>query len=84
MLTETKEGLILPVRVTPKARENKIVGWRGDELKIKVMAPPEKGAANRSLVSLLAKHLKLPQRDIILMKGDTSRHKLVCLVGLTI
>lgn len=82
-LTQTKEGLILPLKVTPKARENKIVGWENDVLKVRVTAAPENGAANQSVIVLLAKTLHIPQRDVILLHGSTSRLKQFCIVGLT-
>lgn len=70
---------MLSVKVLPKASRDQIVGWEGEELKIKVMAPPEKGEANRAVICLLAKFLKLPQRSIILINGESSRHKRFCI-----
>jgi len=39
-LRESREGILLSVKVTPRASRNEIGGLQGDELKIKVTAPP--------------------------------------------
>lgn len=84
MLQETKEGVILPVKVTPKAKMNQIAGWENGLLKIKVTAAAEKGEANLAVVQLLSKMLKLPQKNIILLRGATSRTKQFCLTGISL
>ena len=83
MLMDSKEDVIVPVKVTPKARENRIVGWENGQLKIKVTAAPEKGEANQGVIILLANLFHVPQRDVILLHGGASRSKLFCLSGLT-
>jgi uncharacterized protein (TIGR00251 family) len=47
----------LSVKVVPGSSRNQIVGSLGDALKIKVMAPPEKGKANEAVVELLSMKL---------------------------
>lgn len=42
---------------------------------------PEKGKANEALLRLLAKHLRLPTRDLALVSGETDRHKQVLAKG---
>ncbi|AAD18637.1 hypothetical protein CpB0517 [Chlamydia pneumoniae TW-183] len=69
------DSWILEVKVTPKAKENKIVGFDGQALKVRVTEPPEKGKANDAVISLLAKALSLPKRDVTLIAGETSRKK---------
>lgn len=81
MFTQTENGIILAVKVIPQAGKEQIVGEENGELKIKVTAPPEKGEANRAVVRLLAKQLQLPQRDIVLLSGEHSRHKRFCITG---
>ncbi len=80
-MRETEEGIILSVKVIPKARREEIVGWEGERLKIKVTAPPEKGEANRAVVRLLAKSLGIAQNRIVLLKGETNRLKEFLLVS---
>ncbi|SPN73617.1 hypothetical protein,hypothetical protein,conserved hypothetical protein,Uncharacterised ACR, YggU family COG1872 [Chlamydia serpentis] len=66
---------VLQVKVTPKARENKIMGFDGEILKVRVTEAPEKGRANDAVISLLAKTLSLPRRDVTLISGESSRNK---------
>ena len=82
-LRETKEGLILSIKVIPRASKNEIVGWKDGWLKIKVCAPPEKGEANQAVVHLLAKAFKLPQNKIVLLRGANARKKEFLLVEYT-
>ena len=83
MITETHEGVQLVIKVTPKSKVNKIVGWTDAHLSIRITAPPEKGAANQALVILLSKEFQLPQKNIILLRGATSRTKYFLIIGLT-
>ena len=78
VLEERPEGVILKVRATPGASRDGIVGVLGDSLKIAVSAAAEKGKANKRILAVLAKKLGLPARSIILVSGQTSRDKLVC------
>ncbi|MDB5214752.1 MAG: hypothetical protein JWO86_2679 [Myxococcaceae bacterium] len=73
-----KDGAIrFEVHAKPRAKKSKIVGERGDAVEIALAAPPVDGAANEELVRLLAEVLGVPKRDIELVRGDTSRAKLV-------
>ena len=56
-LRETSGGTLLSVKLQPRASQNKIGEPLGDELKIKVTAPPVDAAANQALIELLAEKL---------------------------
>ena len=51
------EGVLLAVKLQPRAAKNEIGAALGDELKIKVTAPPVDAAANQELVEFLAAKL---------------------------
>lgn len=72
----------LAVKVLPKTAKNEIAGWENDELKIRLRAVPEKGEANKVLIAFLAEVLDLPKSNIELLRGETSRHKLLLIRGL--
>ena len=76
----------LPVKVTPKASADRIQGWAEDEagqklLKIAVTAVPEDGKANKAVIALLAKRLKLPKSAIEIVSGATDRRKTLLIDG---
>lgn len=81
-LSESGVGVRLEVKVQPRSSRNQIVGEQNGALKVKLTAPPVDGEANAALIDFLASCLKIPRKDINLVKGDTSRLKLVEIAGL--
>jgi hypothetical protein len=75
--------VFLKVRVTPRARADRIDAWDGEKLSARVAAPPEKGKANEALLRLLAGALGLPVSSLRLVRGRASREKLVAVEGLS-
>lgn len=74
----------LAIKAIPNAPRSEVVGWLGDALKVKVHAPPVEGRANEALCEFLADELTLPRRAVTVLRGDTSRQKLVRIAGLTL
>ncbi|PYR58787.1 MAG: hypothetical protein DMF91_16325, partial [Acidobacteria bacterium] len=58
----TADGVILAVRVIPRARKSEIAGTRDGALLVRLAAPPVEGAANDALIEFLAKRLGAPRR----------------------
>ena len=73
----------ITVKVAPGASQDKIAGWLGEALKIRVRAQPEKGKANSAVIELLAKSLDIPNRNIRVCTGETARTKLIEITGLS-
>ena len=69
------DGVILSVHVHPGARRNEIRGVQNGQLKIGVTQAPEKGKANKAVIELLCKSLRLRKSQIELLSGETSRQK---------
>ena len=69
--------MLIKIKVTPGAREDKVLGMEGDTLKVKLRAPPEDGKANQALIGVLAEHFKVHKRCVIIRSGHTSRLKTV-------
>ncbi len=67
----------IEVHAKPRAKKSRIVGWRGEVLEIALAAPPVDGAANEELVRLLAEVLGVPKRQVVVLRGEASRNKLV-------
>ena len=82
-LRETSGGTLLSVKLQPRASKNEICSPLGDELKIKVTAPPVDAAANQALVEFLAEKLNCSRGKVELLRGQTSRHKTILLHGFT-
>jgi hypothetical protein len=82
-LQDHPDGVYLSVKVLPRASKNEIGEPLGNELKIKVTAPPVDSAANEALVRLLAERLDCPRAAVQLVRGATSRHKQVLVTGMT-
>jgi uncharacterized protein (TIGR00251 family) len=78
----TCQGFILRLTAAPGARRTEVVGLYGDRLKVRLAAPPEKGAANQELIAFLARELKIPKSAIRLLGGAQSRAKVVEVLGL--
>ena len=72
----------LSLKVVPGSSRDEIVGWVGDSLKMKVKAPPEKGAANESVVALLAERLRIDASSIAMVSGHGSPAKVVDVDGM--
>ena len=65
------------VRVQPNASRSEVVGFQGDMLRVRVSAPALEGKANKALVVLLAEWLEVSKSAITLVRGHTSRDKVV-------
>ena len=75
------DGVLLSVKLQPRASTNEIGDALANELRIKVTAPPVDAAANEALLKLLAQQLNCPRNRVDLVRGHTSRHKMVKLYG---
>ena len=82
-VTLRPDGLLLSVKLQPRASVNEIGEALGNELKIRVTAPPVDSAANEALVRLLADKFGCARNQVELVRGHTSRRKLVKLHGIS-
>jgi uncharacterized protein (TIGR00251 family) len=78
------DGALLSVKLQPRASKDEIGEPFGGELRIKVTAPPVDSAANEALIKLLADRLDCPRSRVELIRGATSRHKLLLMHDFTI
>jgi uncharacterized protein len=83
VLTSTPTGVILDVRVIPRAKKTQVGGVRDGTLVVRLAAPPVEGAANAALVEFLADTLRLPRHAIQILSGERGRRKRVAIAGLT-
>ncbi|MBU0677310.1 MAG: YggU family protein [Verrucomicrobia bacterium] len=82
--SEHPEGVIISLRVIPRASKNEVQGVHGDALKIRLQAPPLEGKANKALVKFLSRELDMSSAAIEILSGETGRNKRVLVRGLII
>lgn len=76
MLKNTKDGIVISLRISPNASKNEIIKT-GEEIKVKITAQPIDGKANKALIEFLSKNFKIPKSLIEIIKGETSKDKTV-------
>jgi uncharacterized protein len=84
MITSSPDGILLEIRVIPRARKSAIAGIRNNAILVRLNAPPVDGAANAELVRLLADMLGIAQRNVQIVSGEQSRGKRVRITGRTV
>jgi uncharacterized protein YggU (UPF0235/DUF167 family) len=60
-----------------------VAGLHGDEIRVRVAAPPADGAANDALERLLAERLGVPRSNLAVAAGAAARSKVVLVGGIT-
>jgi uncharacterized protein (TIGR00251 family) len=84
VIDSTGGGVIIDVRVIPRAAKSGIAGVRDGALLVRLNAPPIDGAANEELIAVIASALDVPKRAVTIATGDRSRQKRVRVDGITI
>jgi hypothetical protein len=75
MLKETKDGIILTLRISPNASKCEIIKENQDSIKVKITAQPIDGKANKALIEFLSKQFKVPKSYFEIVRGETSKDK---------
>ena len=65
------------LRVIPRARQNKIEIDANGTYRVHITAAPVDGAANVAVVRALAEYFHVPKSQIKIIRGETSRNKIV-------
>jgi len=78
------DGLLLAVKVQPRASVNEVGEPLGDELRVKVTAPPVDSAANEAVLRLLVERLDCARNQVEVVRGHSSRHKVIKVRGLSV
>jgi uncharacterized protein (TIGR00251 family) len=80
---EAEHAVRVTVRAKPRASHSRIARVDGLKVEVALAAPPVDGAANEALIELLAKALSLSKSSLTLVLGQTSKHKVVEITGLS-
>jgi len=80
-LRDEGDALVLSLHVQPSAKRTEVAGAHGGALKLRLAARPIEGEANAALLRWLAEAFGVPQRNVTLLRGETSRAKVVRIVA---
>lgn len=65
------------IRVIPRARRNAVESAKDGTLRVYTTAAPADGDANAAVIKMLARHLDVPKTSIKIIRGLTSRDKVI-------
>jgi uncharacterized protein len=82
-ITTRGSAACFDVHVVPRASRSAVVGLHSDCVKVALAAPPVDGAANAALLELFAKLLGCPQRNVVIVRGESSRKKTLAVEGMS-
>lgn len=80
-IEQSANGVLLRIRVQPRASRNEVVGLHGDTVRVRLSAPPVDGQANDELIRFLSQQLDVPRSAFRLVSGQTSRLKVIAING---
>lgn len=76
MAKVSESEILIKVKIIPNSSKNDIIVEDGI-VKIKVTAQPIENKANKALIEILSKKIKIPKSNIKIVKGLTSKEKTV-------
>jgi uncharacterized protein len=82
MIQPSHDGIVISVRVIPRAGKSGVAGTRGAALLVRLQSPPVDGAANDELIRVIAKLLGVPKRAVAILSGERAREKRVRVTGI--
>jgi len=82
-LRESSGAVTFAVKVHPRAKKNAVTGELGDALKVALTAPPVEGKANEACIEFFANLLEVPRSSVSIAAGQSSRNKVIRVVGLS-
>lgn len=68
------------VTLQTKAAKNEIIELGKNKLKVSVSAPAQNNKANLALISLLATYFNVPKGNLVILRGEKSKIKVVGLL----
>ena len=83
-IQEIAGGISFQVKVHPRAKRDAFTGALGDALKLSLTAPPVEGRANEACIEFFARLLKVPRSSITIASGQSSRNKVIRVVGISV
>ncbi|ABO49256.1 protein of unknown function DUF167 [Desulforamulus reducens MI-1] len=82
-IKEDQNGVVVKVRVQPRASKNSLAGEMEGALKVRLTAPPVDGAANEACCKFFGELFGVAKSKVEIIAGHTGRNKLVHIQGVT-
>lgn len=80
--TADDDGIVVSVRVTPRARRSEVIDATGEQLRVRIAAPAHEARANVEVQRFLARLFGVRRSAVSLRRGERSRDKTVAIAGL--
>jgi uncharacterized protein (TIGR00251 family) len=77
------QSCTIKIRVQPKSSRNQVDGFQDGALRVRVTAAPTEGQANAAVIAILAKTLGVSKSRLEIIRGYSSRDKVVSVDTLT-
>ena len=84
VIAPSRDGVVIDVRVIPRASRPGPAGVRDGALLLRLHAPPVDGAANAEVLDILADLLGVPRRAVTILSGHHSRRKQIAVTGIAL
>lgn len=82
-IKEDQNGVVIKVRVQPRAAKNSLAGEMEGALKVRLTAPPVDGAANEACCKFFGEVFGIAKSNVEIVSGHTGRNKLVRIRGVS-
>jgi uncharacterized protein (TIGR00251 family) len=83
VIAPSRDGVVIEVRVIPRANRSGPAGVRDGALLLRLQAPPVEGAANAEVVDILADILGVRRGAVTILSGHHNRRKRIAVAGIT-
>jgi uncharacterized protein (TIGR00251 family) len=84
VIAPSRDGVVIDVRVIPRASRSGPAGVRDGALLLRLQAPPVEGAANAEVVDILADILGVRRGAVTILSGHHNRRKRVAVTGISV
>ena len=71
----------IKIKVIPRSSDSHIEEGLDGNLRVKLKSAPVQGQANQELIKLLSKYYKVSKSQIKIIKGQTSKNKVVEIIS---
>ncbi len=80
LIRQDGPDVLVTVHVQPRASRDQVI-YAADRITVRLTAPPVDGAANAACLACLAELFDLPRSRISVIRGRSSRQKLIRIAG---